>query len=135
MGQRANDISSEFQTKISDQFETMDVNEGFVFLTGLSNYITKILNELIGKNYVEVVKPLQDDELRVDDVHKYVAKIIHVLQIDNRSPIDLDKTTQDLFELIYGLEKERINRFKKSPKQVNILVQEYLANLKDYTVE
>ncbi|MCE7733498.1 MAG: hypothetical protein GPJ54_01380 [Candidatus Heimdallarchaeota archaeon] len=135
MGQRANEISSEFQTKISDQFAAMDINDGFIFLTGISNYITKVLNELIGNSYVEIAKQLRNDELRIDDVHKYVAKIIHVLQVENKAPDNLNKTTQDLFELIDQLEKDRINRIGKSPEQVKILVQQYLTNLKDFVVE
>lgn len=135
MGQGAKDISSEFQTKISDQFAALGVKDGFIFLTGISNYITKILNELIGNSYVEIAKQLRNDELRIDDVDIYVAKIIHVLQIENKAPDDLDKTTQDLFELIDQLEKDRINRIGKSPEQVKILVQQYLSNLKDYVEE
>lgn len=135
MGQGAKDISSDFQTRISDQFAALGVNDGFIFLTGISNYITKILNELIGNSYVEIAKQLRNDELRIDDVHIYVAKIIHVLQIENKAPDDMDKITQDLFELIDQLEKDRINRIGKSPEQVKILVQQYLSNLKDYVEE
>lgn len=132
MGQGASTISIDFQNRISDQFASMKVDEGFIFLSDLSSYLTKILKELIGKSYVEIAKHLIDDELRIDEVHKYVAKIIQVLQIDNRAPNDLKKATQDLFELIDGLEKARIAEEGRSPDKIEKLVLDYLDNLNEY---
>ena len=130
MGQRIEDISAEFQNKISNQYSNLDINDGFIFLTDLSNFISKILEDLIGNSYVDLAKQLRDDELRIDDVHKYVAKIINVLATDNKTLPDLNIGELGLFELIDEIEKQRIAKIKKSPQEI---IQDYIANLNDYT--
>lgn len=131
MDNSVREMSEKFQNQIYNQYTNLEIKDQFTFLVDLNNYLSGIIKDLIGNNYVDIATQLRDEELRIDEVHKYVGKIVQVLRIDNKLPTDLDKATQDLFELIDELEKERISN-EDSKETSEKRIQDYLANLIDY---
>ncbi|OLS24574.1 MAG: hypothetical protein HeimC2_22190 [Candidatus Heimdallarchaeota archaeon LC_2] len=131
MGQNVEEISKLFQDKIEVQYSNLEIKDQFTFLTDINEFTSKILKNLVEHSYVDIAKQLRKEELRIDDVYKYVGKILQVLKIKNRAPTDLNKTSEDLFKLINEIEKETI---KKKLKTVDVdkMALDYIANLDDY---